>query len=307
MDKFIILPDVTCDLSEEIRNDISLRDYIPGHVNVDGKDYVTRLDWSLFNQNDFYKLLGGKSKITTAPPSPDEYDRIFEKYVSDGYKIISISLSSKISSTYDVSTLSAKRVKEKYPDAEIACVDSLRMSAAFGIIVLYAQLLQNEGKSFDEVVKWIEDNRLCVHQMGPIDDLIAVAKRGRISMGKAIMGNFAGVKPMGDCNRDGYVTVITKAKGIKPSLEITAEYVRQTAKEPENSIMIIAHTDRKAYAEALKKIVEEKVSPKKIYITDVFSGCGPNIGPGMVGIYYLGDEVSENLEKEKQIIGEINK
>jgi len=141
--------------------------------------------------------------------------------------------------------------------------------------------------------------------MGPIDDLMFVARRGRITMGKAIMGSFAGIKPMGDCNTDGYVTVISKAKGIKKALRTTVRYVAQTAKNIEDQYMIISHSDREEYALALKEQLEAAVKPKKVFVSDVFCLCGTNIGPGMVGVYYLGDDVSPDLLIEKRIIAKI--
>ena len=124
-------------------------------------------------------------------------------------------------------------------------------------------------------------------------------------MGKAIMGSFAGVKPMRDCNADGYTTVLTKAKGIKKALDITVQYVKQTAEKIEDQFLIISHSDRDLYARTLKEMVEEELKPKKVYVCDVFAGSGSNIGPGMIGIYYLGAPISQDLSAEKEAINRI--
>ena len=63
--------------------------------------------------------------------------------------------------------------------------------------------------------------------------------------------------------------------------------------------MIISHSDRELYGQTLKEMVEKELNPKKVFLSDVFCGCGTNIGPGMVGVYYLGDPVSEDLSAEK--------
>ena len=178
------------------------------------------------------------------------------------------------------------------------------MSGAIGLLAYYAFAMKNEGKSFDEIVAWLEENKVRVHQMGPIDDLIFVARRGRISMGKAIFGSFAGVKPMGDCNADGYTTVLTKAKGINKAFDITVKYVSETATDIENQILFIAHSNREQYAQNLKEKLLA-LNPKKIYITDVYSACGGNIGPGMIGVYYLGEPISSDLSREKEVIAKI--
>lgn len=304
MDKYIILADVTCDLSAEVREHFGIEDYIRGHVHFsDGRDFETTLDWSKVSREEFYKALSNKKlEVSTAPASPEEYYLCFKKYAEQGYGILSMSISSKISSTYNVAVGAANRVKEEYPDCSIYCFDSFKMSGAFGLLVMYAHKLKNEGKSYAEVIEWLELNKHRVHQMGPIDDLIFVARRGRITMGKAIMGSFAGVKPMGDCNRDGYVSVLTKVKGINKALDITARYTEQAAVKVSEQYLLISHSNRPEYAEKLKSLIEERLNPKKVFVSDVFSGCGTNIGPGMVAVYFLGEELSEDLSTEKDIM-----
>ena len=304
MNPYIILTDVTCDLSPAIREQFGITDYVHGHVSIsDGRELVTTLDWSNISREDFYTCLGDRRmQVSTAPASPEEYYEHFKKYAEAGTDIISISISSKISSTYNVAVGAAERVRAEYPERRIICVDSLRMSGSMGILVCYAHELQREGKPLDEVAKWLEANRLRVHQMGPIDDLIFVARRGRISMGKAIMGSFAGVKPMGDCNRDGYVTVLTKAKGMKKALNATVAYVREVAADVQNQYLLIVHSNREEYAMTLKEKLEKELAPKQVLVSDSYSASGTNIGPGMVGVYFLGDEVSEELAREREIM-----
>lgn len=311
MEKYVILPDVTCDLSEEIRKEIGLSDYVKGYFHIEGpkgeeKDYRSCLDWEELSREAFYQYVGDrKYKVTTAPPSPENLEEAFDKYVSEGYAVLSLSISSKISTTYSFAQKAAEKVLERRPDARIHCCDSFRMSGAFGVLVIKALELQKEGKSFDEVCDWVENNKYRIHQMGPIDDLIFVARRGNITMGKAIMGNFAGVKPMGDCNTEGYVTVLTKAKGIKNALALTVKYVGETAVDLSEQTVLISHSNREEYAKALKDLIESQLHPKKVYVSDVFSGCGPNIGPGMIGVYYFGNPVSKDNEEEKAVMAKL--
>lgn len=304
MKKFIILPDVTCDLSEDIRTSFGLEDYIKGYVHFsDGRDLKTSLDWSEISREEFYKTLSNKKiEVSTAPASPEDYYEFYKKYAEQGYDILAMSISSKISSTHNVASAAAERVKKEYPDCNIYCFDSLRMAGALGLLVIYALQFKKDGKSMDEIITWLEENKHKVHQMGPIDDLIFVARRGRISMGKAIMGNFAGVKPMGDCNREGYVTVLTKAKGMSKALALTVEYAKATATDIENQYVLVSHSNRQSYAESLADMVKKELNPKEVFISDVFAGSGTNVGPGMVGIYYLGTEILEDLAAEKAVI-----
>ena len=307
MDKFIILADVTCDLTEEMREFFGVQDYIPGHINLgNGREEITRLEWDYIEAKEFYKMLGSKeNKISTAPPNLEEYYSKFVSYVQEGYSILSMSISGSISSTYDFAVTAAKRVKADYPEARIYCFDSQRMSCGFGLLVAHAHLLQKEGKSFEEVIAWLEENKSKVHQMGPIDDLLFVARRGRVTMGAAIMGNIVGIKPLGDYNDVGYTTVLAKVKGMKKALKVTIDYVKETAVDIENQYVFIAHTDRERIANDLKEMIEAELKPKKVFLGQVFSGSGTNIGPGMVGVYYLGESISTDMIKEKEAMNKV--
>lgn len=303
MEKFIILPDITCDLSKEVRDFFGLQDYVKGYVCIEDESVNTDLDWQSISRERFYKtLMNKKISVTSSASSPEEYYQIFKKYVDDGYAVLSMSLSSKISATYNITKSAQERLLKENPQAKVYCLDTLRMSGSFGLLVIYALLLQKEGKNYDEVIEWLESNKTRVHQMGPIDDLTFIARRGRISNGKAIMANLVGIKPMGDSNADGYVSVLAKAKGIKKALNATALYLKKIATDIENQYLLIAHSDREQLALELKKIIESTVKCKGVFVTDVYASCGTNIGPGMIGVNFLGDHVSIDSSYEKQAL-----
>ncbi len=307
MEKYIILPDGACDLNAQVREFFGLEDYVKCHASVnDGREIPGALDWSGISMREFYDLLGDKHvKVTTAPANAEEFYAAFEHYVKQGIAVLSMSLSSTISATHSFASTARDRLLKDYPDAKIYCFDSYRMSGAFGVLVMHALELQKQGKSFEEVIDWLENNKRRVHQMGPIDDLIVVARRGRITMGKAIMGSFAGVKPMGDCSADGYVTVIGKAKGIKKALAATSKYVAATIEHPEEQYVLVSHTDRPEYAEMLKELISKDIPVKGVFVSEVFPCCAPNIGPGMIAAYYLGHEITSDLAKEKAVLASI--
>lgn len=303
MENYVILPDITCDLSAEIREYFKVDDYLQGYVHINDESLRTRLDWAAISRETFYKKLSSKSnKVSSAAASPEEYYLKFKEYAENGYAVISMSISSKISATFNTASTAAARVKEEMPDANIYCFDSLRMSGSFGLLVAYACEMKQNGASFDEVVTWLEENKSRVHQMGPIDDLTFVARRGQISSGKAFMGNLIGIKPMGDCNEIGYVSVLAKVKGIKKALPATVAYIKRMATNVEDQYIFIMHSNREEYALTLKELIEKEIKCKKVFVSDVFSGCGTNIGPGMISANFMGDPVSENSEKEKETL-----
>ena len=303
MKDFILLPDVTCDLSKELREYFNITDYIQGYVHINNESIRSTLDWNVISRDKFYQTLSSKKNVvSSAVASPEEYYQVFKKYVEQGYGVLSMSISSKISATYNVSVTAMNRIKEEYPDSSVYCFDSLRMSGSFGLLVAYASELKKQGKTFEEVIAWLEENKTRVHQMGPIDDLTFIARRGKISAGKAFMGNLVGIKPMGDSNAEGYVTVLAKVKGVKKALDATVAYLKKMATNLQDQYVFVYHSDRENYAVSLKEKLEAEIQCKKIFISDVFSGCGTNIGPGMICVYFMGDHVTSDLQAEKEAL-----
>ena len=92
---------------------------------------------------------------------------------------------------------------------------------------------------------------------------------------------------------------------INKALDVTVAYVEKTATNIKDQYILVSHSDREEYALKLKEMLESTLSPKEVLISDVFSACGTNIGPGMVGVYFLGDPISADLEVEKNTINTI--
>ncbi|MCI6716004.1 MAG: DegV family protein [Bacilli bacterium] len=307
MRKFVILADNGCDLSKECRDYFDMTDYVTGHLHLpDGREITTKLEWDFMSSKEFYAKLSRKnSGISTSPSNSEEYYKKFESYIKEGYDILSISLSSTISATYRFAVVAANNLKEKYPDCRIYCVDSYRVSMGFGLLVAYAHELKRQGKTMDEIIDWLEVNKYKVHQMGPIDNLFFAAKRGRISMGKAVFGSFAGIKPMGDYSPEGYTSVITKVKGINKALDVTVQYVKRTIVNPEEQYIFIAHSERFEAANELKNRLEKEIKCKHIFVSEIYCSCATNIGDGMISVNYLGDKISAGLVKENEVMNAI--
>lgn len=307
--RFVIISDVTSDLDLSIRERFDL-EYLPGHiVNEKGEDCLTDLDWKLYKcPEDFYKVLSKNAgKITTSPASIEETKKEFKKYLEQGLDIIHLSLSSGLSGSYKFAQKAADELKEEYQDRQIFVIDTLRYSTSIGLLAVYASQLREQGLSVKEVADILEEKKHCVHEMGPMDDLMFLAKKGRISKAKAFMGTLVGVKPMGDFNRVGLTTVMAKAKGLKSAINAAAEYVRRNIVEPENQIVFISNTNRVEEAKKLEAAIKEKINCKEIISVNCHPASATNIGPGLYAAYFFGKPISENNVEEEKLLNEILK
>ena len=300
---FAIVADGTCDLNEKFRTEYDIR-VIPGHMTLpDGEEKTAYMTWDEISREDFYaELKRTPDAFTTAPPNSAEFAAVMEEYAEAKTPVLVMTISSGISGAFSFASTAKAEVLEKYPDAEIEVVDSMRFGPGFGLMAIHASMRRSEGKTLAEVKDWIEENKNRFHQAGWLDDLSFVAKKGRLTHAKAFFGTLAGVKPIGEFDYNGLTTVIGKAKGAKAAYAALLEYIAETGTGLEDQIVFIAQTNRLPQAEEYKKLIEERFHPKAVFINDVFPSCGINIGPGLMAAYYVGKPISKGLSEERAII-----
>lgn len=307
MSKFVIIPDSTSDLNIELMERFNIPEMVSGTITFnDGRSMYVKGGWEDISPKEFYEELR-KNKITTAAPSPEQFIKVFEKYLKQGYDVLSISISSALSSTYSFAVAAANQLNQKYSDRKVLCLDSKRYSTAELLLIIYANKLQNEGKNIDEAFAELEEIRNCLHQSGPMDDLMFLASRKRISNGKAFMGTLIGVNPIGEVSKEGLTSVLCKVKGSKNALKTCVEYMKRTIVNPENQIVVIAHSNREEKALLYKEMIEKEIKVKEIIFTEVGMSCAPNIGPGLCAAYYYGNPISDDLSEETKIFNDIIK
>lgn len=305
MDDFVIIADISCDLNKDIRNKYGI-DYIPGHITLPtGEDISSTLDWENISRDDFYSQLKNKRKtFTTAPASIDETKVAFKKYLDKNIDVIYIALSSALSGSFNFAFKAKQELEKEYPSRKIEVIDSLRYSTSLGLIAIYASLYKKEGHDFNSTVNYINNLKNKVHQMGPMDDLFYLSRKGRITNAKAFFGTLIGIKPLGDFDKDGRTTILAKAKGNSQVINTTIRYIKKSIVNPENQILCISHTDRKENANLIYNLIKKEIKVKEIILVECSPSSAINIGPGLAACFFLGNDVSDNMEKEKVIMQE---
>ena len=303
MKNYVIIADSTCDLSKEIceKHDIKI---VRGIITLPDKTQVeSPLEWDRFDRVGFYNdLKKNPDGYSTAPANPATFKKAFKDAYDEGKDVLCMTISGAISGANDFASVAKKELEQEIPDIKISLIDSLRFGPGFGLMVLYAAEKRAEGKSLEETTQFIEENKNRFHQAGWLDDLSFVAKKGRLTHAKAFFGTLAGVKPIGEFDYNGLTTVLGKAKGAKAAYAVLLQYIEATIENPTEQDIVIAQTNRLAQAEAYKKMIEEKFSPKSVTICDVFPTNGVNVGPGLMAAYYVGKPISKDLSEEKALI-----
>jgi len=303
---YAIFADITCDLSPAIRERFGVDGYLKSYMSTpDAENIEGRLDLSDEEIDAFYvSLKANKNKYKTAAPSVEEIAAYFETFLQQGRDVLALSISSKLSATYNLMIRAKEIVCEKYPERKVFVIDSRRYSLALGLLTIKACQLRAEGCAIEQNAEMLEKIKTTVHQMGSIDDLFWVASKGRISHAQAFFGSVAGIKPMGDFDADGMATVLTKVSGYEKVYKTIVEYVGKTMQSANEQIIIVAHSARRKQSEILAAKIRETIKPKEVLMCNINQMSGINAGPGLLAAYYFGTEITD-LKREKEIVCEI--
>ena len=298
MKKFVIVTDSCSDLRKELREQYDI-DYIPMHMSYDGKELFADLDFNEISYEDFFEMMRNGTRFTTAQITTSEYKERFEKYISEGCDILSISCSSALSASVKASRLARDELLAKYPDSKIICIDSLNSCSGLGLMCKIASRLRAQGKTIEETANWIEENKLKANQECTVEKLSYLKQAGRVSAMSAFFGGLLNVKPIIVSDASGNNAAIEKVKGKKTAFD---RIIERTVSEYDPTVckdVIFAHADCYEDAVELKRLFLEKVSvdEEDISIERIGPIIGASAGPGTVAIYFMGKEVTFDSKK----------
>ena len=236
-------------------------------------------------------MRGGK-RITTTQVPPAEFQSVFGNYLKEGKDIVYIGCSSALSGSVNTAAVIAKELKEQYPEREIYCVDTLNSCHGEAMIAMKAAEMKREGKSAEEVCGWIEENKLKFNQIAPVGDLTYLKRAGRVKASTAFFGNLLGVKPIIISDARGNNFAVKKVKGRRKSLEEAVNMVKDAITDTEGTVYV-CHADCAEDAETVKNLLLESVKCKDVKIEYIGPIIGASTGPGTIGVYFFGKEVTE--------------
>ena len=284
--KTIIFTDSCCDLPIKFvkENNIEVMEL---RVNLKGEDIPDDLGESI-NYKDFYKLIRNGEMPTTSQVNIGEFQEKFEKYVNEGYSIIYIGFSSVLSGCINSARLAAENIKLDNENADIRIIDSKSASMGLGLLVFYAAKMLKEGKSKDEIVNWIEENKLKVNHWFTVDDLNHLKRGGRISSSVAIVGTMLSIKPIMHVDNEGRLIPVSKVKGRKKSIKVLQEKIAEKIVNPEEQTIFISHGDCLEEAEHLKELITSEIKVKDVIINNIGPVVGSHSGPGTIALFFTG-------------------
>lgn len=273
-----IIVDSSTNVSEKYREKIQ---FVPLTVRFGDKEY---LDGVEISKHQFYEMLVESDVLpTTSQATPAAFADCFEAIASAGDSAVVITLSSKLSGTYQSAVLAA----EDYPN--IYVVDSQSVAIGTGVLAQYAVELAQQGMGAEEIAQELTQQREKVCVVALLDTLEYLKKGGRISKTVAFAGGVLNIKPVVTI-QDGAVALIGKARGSRNGNNLLVEKIREAGGVDFERPVLLGYTGLSSAL--LEKYVDDSKALWADHV-DKLDGCllcsviGTHAGPGAVAVAFF--------------------
>lgn len=283
MSKIMILTDSCCDLPLETIQELGIK-VLPFKLTVNGETFRETFDKT--NQ-EIYDIMSKTDEIPKhAMINPIEFEEAYKELFDQGYTdIISVSINSKGSGTYNNSLIAKKDFFENNPEAKgkikIYNLDSKCYTVFYGYPIMEAVKKIRKGADAREIVAYLEDwFNVCGIYVVPYN-LKYARKSGRISAAAAFAGELLGLKPI-ILFADGNTEIVEKIRGEKnigPKLVDCAE----KNMTPQTPYLIIHGRDNTLAKEVEKELIK-RTGRKAEMFGSIGAAVASNIGPDVVAV-----------------------
>ena len=248
---------------------------LPLTVSFDDNHYKDGVD---LTPDDFYmKLIESSTLPKTSQISPYDFEQAYDNLLKSVDKIIVVTLSSKLSGTYQSACIAASEY-----DGKVYVVDSENVTVGEQILIDYAVSLINKMNTMKKRIRLV----------ALLDTLEYLKKGGRISSGVAFLGNVLSIKPV-IAIADGEVSFLGKARGSKQGNNFLIQQVQAYGGIDYSLPVLLGYTGYSTvlmdkYIKDSKELWEGKILIPPV--VQVGATIGTHIGPGGIAVAFFSEE-----------------
>ena len=273
-----IIVDSTTDLTPKFKERVHT---VPLTVHFANETYI---DGVTIDKKGFYEKLIETDVIpTTSQATPFAFMQEYEKAKEAGEAVVVITLSSKLSGTYQSALIASEEFENIY------VVDSLSAAIGAGILVELAVKLLDEGLSAFEIAAALEREKEKVLVIALIDTLEYLKKGGRISKTVAMVGGVLNIKPVASID-NGEIKILGKARGSRMGNNLLVEEINKAGGVDFSKPVLMGYTGISdalllKYIEDSKHIWEGNL--EEVRYETVGSVIGTHAGPGAIAVAFF--------------------
>jgi DegV family protein with EDD domain len=267
------LSDITSGLAGELGISV-----VPVYVRFGEKVYRDRVE---ITTEEFYRRLTHEATLpTTTQPTPSDFAEVYNKLAKETNEILVVTLSSKLSGTYQ-SAVHAKEMVEG--DVRIEVIDSQTVVMGLGVIVISVARAAQAGASLEEAVALVHGAMPRSHAIMSFDTLKYLAKGGRIGRAQGLLGSMLSVKPILTI-KDGEISPVTRVRSRAAGIDYLYNFV---AGFPRIEELAVEHATTPDEAAALVERLGALYPKEKIHPANVSPVIGTYVGPHVLSVSVL--------------------
>ena len=275
--KVAIVTDSSADIPEHISREAQIHT-IPIQVRLGDHSLLDRLTVDLPTLFDQASLL--QLKTSTAAPTAAIVNRYLHFLASHYDSIIVITLSSRLSSTYQL----IKNQAEHLGGIKIDVIDSLSIAAGHGLLAMKAAKLLDQGHDHDAIVKAVQEARKKIRMYIAIDELKTMRESGRLSKFMHKIADWGHVKPILSIDLAGQMSMTSLALGKQKSWKKISLLLDKFMSKTNNYTMMISHTASAENISAFAAHIETSIGARINNICETAPSVGVHAGRGTIAI-----------------------
>ena len=273
-----IITDSTADISQEEAKKWNIV-VVPLKSVFGEKAYLDGIDLS---PEEFYaKLAQSKELPTTSQPSPFDFEQVFRQIQEEGDQIIVICLAGNLSGTWQ-----SANIAQENCGGDIWVIDCGTTTLGLQILVRLAISLRESGKTAEEIVQIIEEEKKSVTLFAVVDTLKYLYKGGRLSGTSALAGTLLKVKPLLSLQQ-GELKVVSKCRGLKKAYADVFQFVKAAGGIDYSKPFAIGYSsDRNRFIQ-FEQECRQHFDGHEPIVGHVGSVVGTHVGPGAVTVTFF--------------------
>jgi DegV family protein with EDD domain len=272
-----IVTDSTVDLPNEQIEKLNIH-VVPLTITIDGQSYLDRTE---ITPTEFIEKMKRSSELPkSSQPSIGRFQEVYDQLADEGYEVISIHLSGKLSGTVRTAEQAAQLSK-----ANVTVVDSFFISLALSFQVCEAAKMAQLGYSKEEIIQRITEIKENTSLYVVVSTLENLVKGGRIGRGRALIGSLLNIKPIA-CLEDGEYSPVTQVRSQSQIIRfLLNEMLKKVAGKAIKGVGI-AQADAVDLAMKLKEKIVEHTGFENVQIVDTTPVISAHTGTGAIGFMF---------------------
>ncbi len=247
-----LIADSCCDCTPQMKKILGI-EHAALKINIPGfGQYID--DGTLDTKKLVKEMKECNEASGSACPSPEDYASLMRKYDES----FVITLSSKLSGSYNAAERGRDLVLEDYPDKKIYIVDSKTAASGELKIAMAIKTWIDKGLSFEEIKQNVDEFVANLKTIFVLEDLGNLVKNGRISKAAGLLGGMLGLRPIMSENGEGEIICLEKVRGTEKAMKRLVEVVGEKLDGKKDITMIICHCNCIERAQQLKKDIVER-------------------------------------------------